>query len=470
MRTIDDLNKEICRQQRKIEDILSSINHIEDTFPEFKFDAEKQRLHDHQVALNEPELQIAIVGTIKAGKSTFINAWLKDELASMDVTPETASLTKFRYSDKNKLIVKFYNKNEWHELWQSVKESELEHKNNAFQREFNESGASGIENQYIGQPPLEILIKDNNDLKKKIKEFSSKQSQIHYFVKELIIEISNQYIPNNVTIVDTPGLDDVVEYRSAITKNYIRNANVVIVCVNSMALRGEEMLTISRVFEQVRGDIYKVLIIGTQIDRLNKPKEDWEKQQKEWQNCLRSCYSGNEEYLKQNIIGISAYLDIQIEKIKKNDFYDIKEKTRSERKLQDFIEAHGVEVDGEFSKWLPLHFDSYEDLTNITKVQKVIEKDILPRGADIVLSDFENRYVGNIHDLRGKANIILDGNRESAESLELDTEKFEEFKKIKREEMEVLQNTVSVLSDTFDKIRKTWIESNAELRKTVMGE
>ena len=52
-----------------------------------------------------PEFQIAFVGTIKTGKSTLINSLLGSNYASMDVTPETAALTKFRYSAKDYIHV-----------------------------------------------------------------------------------------------------------------------------------------------------------------------------------------------------------------------------------------------------------------------------------------------------------------------------------------------------------------------------
>ena len=55
-----------------------------------------------------PEFQIAFVGTIKTGKSTLINALLGKNYASMEVTPETAALTKFRFSPRDYLAVTFY--------------------------------------------------------------------------------------------------------------------------------------------------------------------------------------------------------------------------------------------------------------------------------------------------------------------------------------------------------------------------
>ena len=120
MSALEKLQNEVERQKRKIEEIEKSIETVEKEF-NVKFDDERKDIKEQKAFIDEPDLQIAIVGTIKAGKSTFINALFEENIASTDVTPETASLTKFRYSTKNKLEVKFYNKAEWDELWESVK-------------------------------------------------------------------------------------------------------------------------------------------------------------------------------------------------------------------------------------------------------------------------------------------------------------------------------------------------------------
>ena len=127
MSALEKLQNEVERQKRKIEEIEKSIETVEKEF-NVKFDDERKDIKEQKAFIDEPDLQIVIVGTIKAGKSTFINALFEENIASTDVTPETASLTKFRYSTKNKLEVKFYNKTEWDELWESVKKSEKENK------------------------------------------------------------------------------------------------------------------------------------------------------------------------------------------------------------------------------------------------------------------------------------------------------------------------------------------------------
>ncbi len=120
MSALEKLQNEVERQKRKISEIEKSIETVEkefnikfDDYGKEKWEEEdgiKKKIKKQKEFLNDPDLQIAIVGTIKAGKSTFINALFQENIASTDVTPETAALTKFKYSTQNKLVVKFYNK------------------------------------------------------------------------------------------------------------------------------------------------------------------------------------------------------------------------------------------------------------------------------------------------------------------------------------------------------------------------
>ena len=74
----------------------------------------------------------------------------------------------------------------------------------------------------------------------------------HYFVKEVEVGLTDIDLPDGVVLVDTPGLDDVVEYRSNITREYIDRANAVLICVKADALTGPEMATIYSVFSNTR--------------------------------------------------------------------------------------------------------------------------------------------------------------------------------------------------------------------------
>lgn len=62
-----------------------------------------------------------------------------------------------------------------------------------------------------------------------------------------------------MVLVDTPGLDDVIEYRSNITREYIDRANAVLMCVRSDALTNGELQTIYRVFTNAGEDREKFM-------------------------------------------------------------------------------------------------------------------------------------------------------------------------------------------------------------------
>lgn len=104
-------------------------------------------------------------------------------------------------------------------------------------------------------------------------------------------------------------MDDVVEFRSNITRDYIDRANAVLVCVKSDALTGSEMATIYSVFSNTRYNPEKVYVIATQIDTLNRPRENWIEQQEEWLKYLKGkgAYASI-ELAKRNRVPVSAYL------------------------------------------------------------------------------------------------------------------------------------------------------------------
>ena len=427
MSALEKLQNEVERQKRKIEEIEKSIETVEKEF-NVKFDDERKDIKEQKAFIDEPDLQIAIVGTIKAGKSTFINALFEENIASTDVTPETASLTKFRYSTKNKLEVKFYNKTEWDELWESVKKSEKENKGKVFKEEFESSGAENIKNDYIGASDKIEEVSNIEELKKKVKEYTSKTSEIHYFVKELKVYLNNDNIHKNVTIVDTPGLDDVVDYRSKITKDYIKRANAVIVCVDSSSLRNDEYLTITKVFENIGDDFYKVMILGTQIDNKNNPKEAWEKQIEEWKKYLRDNYK-NEDLLKNNIIGVSSYVYSKVIELENGKECDEDGKIA----IYKLAKSYGIGLkDWQDSNLIIKNSENIKDLTNIKKVNSIMHRDIISKGEEEVKKDLERRYLSMITNISNKAESIKNTNSESKKTLDMTKAEQENFKHMKK--------------------------------------
>lgn len=467
MSALEKLQNEVERQKRKIEEIEKSIETVEKEF-NVKFDDERKDIKEQKAFIDEPDLQIAIVGTIKAGKSTFISALFEENIASTDVTPETASLTKFRYSTKNKLEVKFYNKAEWDELWECVKKSEKENKGKVFKEEFESSGAENIKNDYIGASDKIEEVSNIEELKNKVKEYTSKNSKIHYFVKELKVYLNNENMHKNVTIVDTPGLDDVVDYRSKITRDYIKRANAVIVCVDSSSLRNDEYVTITRVFENIGDDFYKVMILGTQIDNKNNPKEAWEKQIEEWKKYLRENYK-DEDLLKNNIIGVSSYVFsnlIELENTGKCDNDAIVN-------IKKLAESYGIKVSYEENGNIIIdrnliikNSENIKDLTNIKKVKSLMNK-IIENGEEEVIKDLERRYLSMITNISNKAKSIKNTNSESKKTLDMTKAEQENFRIKKNKEIEEIEKAMNGLNKSFEKIKEEWLNQNKKLKEAI---
>ena len=465
MSASEKLKKEVERQERKIEEIEKSIETVEKEFNE-KFDYERESIEEHKKFLAEPELEIAIVGTINAGKSTFINALLQENIASTDARPETASLTKFKYADENKLEIKFYNEEEWSKLWESVEESKKKHQANVFKEEFENSGAKNIKNDWLGKPNETIEVSNIEKSKNTIKDYTSRQSEIHYFVKEITVYLNNENMPKNVTIVDTPGLNDVVAYRSDITKDYIKRANAVVVCQSYLNLGDREFNDIASFFGNIGDKSYKVIILGTQIDKLNKPKEEWENIKEDWKNQFKVFYDKDQNLINNNIIGVSSFVFsnlIELENGKEHNEDNI-------LSIYRFAKSYGIELslqDPNLNNKIIDNYNQIIELTNIKKVNSLITNKIIANRVEEIIYDLENKYLSMINYISNKANNIKNENSHNKATLDMEKKEKEESILKRNEEIKKIEEDMKAINNAFDKIKEEWLNLNKKLKETI---
>lgn len=175
------------------------------------------------------KLQVAVMGEVKAGKSTFLNTLLFEGKSVLPkaVTPQTAVLTKIEYGTYNALELTYYSTEEWEAL---------------------------KERAALNEESTECRIaKEITDLAEhrglNVEEYTSKQVETIHFesVEALIGQLENYvgedgyYTPitkcvtlklhemalENVSIVDTPGLSDPVVSRTAMTKAFLEKCDIV---------------------------------------------------------------------------------------------------------------------------------------------------------------------------------------------------------------------------------------------------
>lgn len=359
----------------------------------------------------EPEFQIAFVGTIKTGKSTLINSLLGHNYASMAVTPETAALTKFRSSPIDYVNVEFYTHQEWKRLWASRTSAA-----DAFMREYKALGAEAQKNKWVGHAPIHKEVA-NEDIEKELSVWSSSRSAEHYFVKEIEVGISSlpKDFPKQVVFVDTPGLSDPVVYRSEITKQYIKDANAVFVCVEAKKLQKEEIDTLASVFSFSSHNKCKIHVIATHWDKLNNPTKDWEKE-KEWmkKQLVGKGFFDTKKMAETNIMPSAAYIFNLCRDYAKLD----KEGRKS---LMQF--AISMDMDWENIRGcLP----EMMKLTNIGNIEKIIKEKLAGKYQMLLCQDIERKYKDIIYTLK---RIAVEKKKATGEIIELSYAKMQEVEK-----------------------------------------
>lgn len=408
--------------------------------PEFKKNADNllHRLNIFFDRCRKPEFHVAFIGTVKAGKSTLINALLGRNLASTSVTPETAVLTKFRHSEGSDYVnVVFYNEAEWAQLWSSISDNA-----DVFKEEYRKLKGEEKRPDWIGHATIKKEL-SSADLEKEIEQWTSSKKAEHYFVKEVEIGLHDFNVPKEVVFVDTPGLDDAVQYRSNVTRAYLDRANAVIACVKaSDSMTGYELHTLYRIFDNTSYNPEKVHVVGTQWDTLNNPQAGWSEQKEEWVKYLSQsdCY-GNSDFARQNVIHAAAYI--------KNLVRDYEKLTDEERWNLTSIAFKFKIRENELEQKL----DELDKLSNIDNVRHKVDE-IVAKGAEYRFKDIEKSYIALQEDIKKHfAEIKADQDevlQTANEDIETIRAKYEQAKK-DRDELQgyrqQLTNTLKLVSE-----------------------
>ncbi len=326
-----------------------------------------------------PEFEIAFVGTIKTGKSTLINALLGHNYTPVDVTPETAALTKFRKSPQDYVKVIFYNRQEWDELTKS-KSQQADTYNELYRR----LNAESVADEWVGHEPIMTEV-ENLGIEAEVAKWTSSKKPEHFFVKEVDIGLSTlpESFPEQVLLVDTPGLFDAVTYRSEITKKYIRKADAVFFCVDVQRTIREEHEEIRTVFENASDNMSKVHIVATHWDKLNKPIiENWERQKKFLVELFSGrSFFGDMELAQKNIMHSSAYM-----------YNLLKDADDNMDELEIFCRMTGLTERGASDEEIKAVLDDIKGYTNVDKIREVIKTELLAKYKHLLFYRIETVY------------------------------------------------------------------------------
>lgn len=262
--------------------------------------------------LDKPvEVRIALVGTTGAGKSTFLNALLCQEVLPVGVMePCTAFVTTVKHSDEPgyRATVEFITEEEWAQdldyLATAVEPESGDDDEQEVTRQMVRAARARIEAVFgkeamavpgvdVRQLPLpaevqevfdddsrrELAFDDAKPMLAEIRKLIRGESVLWPFVKQVDIVGSYPQLPRGLVLVDLPGLNDPNAARVEVTRDYLRRSPYVWVVFNMVRGMTKDIHTILRDEKVLRdlliyGNYHSLGLIGTQADHIQHAHAD----------------------------------------------------------------------------------------------------------------------------------------------------------------------------------------------------
>lgn len=391
-------------------------------------------------------IEIAVVGTVKAGKSSLINALIGTRLASVDPTPETSILVKYRTtSEGNYLKINFYTEAQWNKLWSTAKNATV------FRNEYDRLGAENIKYEYLNKPQKYITCY-SEELPRIMMEWSKSDAPKHFFVKEIEVGYQSDTIPHDVFLVDTPGLSDPVRYRSDITRRYIKRSDWILACITGENLSCQpEFNFLSKVISNKGGDVSKIFVVATKKDMLTNA--EGEKKEKEFLIRLGELYN-NDSMAVSRFAFVAAEVHLMTTQVIQGINLEPEEKKKFKKALLE------IDEDLEFSD-VSRKADDILKYASVNDLFDRINKVVLLNRRNYIVNGIINDYIKCMKVINENASLYLDDSKAYLKKLTEDRE----YDQSQIEKIEQSNRDIEILQDKIRKIRRNLeieISANSE--------
>jgi len=237
---------------------------------------------------------IAVVGQIKAGKSSFINALVgKPGLLPTDVNPSTSTITHLHFRQEAPsgiaALFRFFTREEWQRLVEG----------GGRLRELTQRLVPGFEPSLLAQHAAAVLSQASNRLGDQFEELLG-QSHAYMSVERDVLmkyicasdgprdtreiglysEITRSadlYLADGpfdfpVTIIDTPGTNDPLLMRDEITRSCLDKADAYIVVLTAHQPLSEGDVSLLRILRGLHKE--RIVVFINRVDELSDPEHD----------------------------------------------------------------------------------------------------------------------------------------------------------------------------------------------------
>lgn len=245
--------------------------------------------------LKSPEFPVAFLGAFSAGKSTIINAVLGDDILPQATKSFTAIPTLIRKGSANRAVIHYLGEGEREELknlyveelskelrkpaevYLNLGKGELLGKLSKDIEQHRSQYGSFNKQKFFDE--LKGLIEDWNKLSGAVKEIALAELPAYVtedyedvlFVDKAEVYLANVSIPDNVVLVDLPGLGVVNPRHRKVTKSYVENdAKAFVIAMKVFhLLEGEEIELLAEIHSQRKRVLQRAFWVINQWDVLS---------------------------------------------------------------------------------------------------------------------------------------------------------------------------------------------------------
>lgn len=298
---VERINKELSQQSKLVDqDYLSAFDdNAQNLFRNIADEKNTCRL-----------LRIGIIGCVKAGKSSFLNALLfgGEPVLPKAATPMTAALTKLSYAETPGSTIHFFKQDDWTRIKKYARryDEKVEQKYQCLLDEYYKAHSSmSASYEYLPptQPPTrqdaerdadvtetlracheivsmveqnkipvaqyldreETLQADSYEaLMNLLADYVGAQGALTPLVNHVELRV-NQPLLQDLEVIDTPGLNDPVVSRSIQTQEYLESCDVILLLSSVSQFLGEQEFSLLSQKLPKKG-VNRIYLIGTQLD------------------------------------------------------------------------------------------------------------------------------------------------------------------------------------------------------------
>lgn len=212
--------------------------------------------------LDNQKFSIGVTGVLSAGKSSFLNALLGEEILATSTIPETANLTVLKFAKQQGAKVYFWNTQQWEDL---TKESAFDKGLREFIKQSEEKFGDNLKRYILPNTHTQDITLDE------LSTYTSANhdSKMCNLIQKVELFTPLKFLENGVDIVDTPGLDDPIAKREEITKSYLNDCDLLIHLMNASCAATQ--VDIDFILETLlERNISRLLVVLTKIDLISK--------------------------------------------------------------------------------------------------------------------------------------------------------------------------------------------------------